>query len=83
MFRTNVLNIVKTNVKAIAPSTPAVLFYLDLLGALRHVVLPLARLLHESGVAALLHLLLVLQRRHLLGLVLHLPAATPHATHTH
>lgn len=50
--------------------------HLHLLGVLRHVVLPLPGLLHESSVPALLHLLLVLQRRHLLRLVLHLPIGT-------
>lgn len=54
--------------------------HLHLLGALGHVVLPLPGLIHQPSVPALLHLLLVLQRRHLLRLVLHLPTGTPRDT---
>lgn len=51
--------------------------HLYLLGVLRQVVLPLPGLLHETSIPTLLHLLLVLQRCHLLRLVLHLPIGTP------
>lgn len=54
--------------------------HLHLLGVLRHVVLSLPGLLHESSVPTLLHLFLVLQRCHLLRLVLRLPIGTPHTT---
>lgn len=50
--------------------------YLHLLGGLRQIVLPLSGFLHEPSIPAFLHLLLVLQRRHLLCLVLHLPKGT-------
>lgn len=54
-------------------SPTAAAAHLHLLGVLRQVVLPLSGLLHQPSVLALLYLLLVLKRGHLLRLVLHLP----------
>lgn len=57
-------------------SLPSLSTYLYLLGTFIQIILSLLGILHQLGVPALLHLLLVLQVSHFLWLFFHLPAHT-------